>query len=126
MLSPFVSRLALRLVGLVLLAWAGLRLWFAFEVWRNFPGDDVARLVVLVLGAWGSYDGVCALGLLAVKNWARYFAFLTLALHFALFWFVQRSMPPDAPFDPALSLAPMVVTGVMAVLLVLASKADEP
>jgi hypothetical protein len=125
MLSPFVSRLALRLVGLVLLAWAGLRLWFAFTLWTEYPHDDVARLVVLVLGAWGSYDGVCALGLLAVKNWARYFAFLTLALHFALFWFVQRSMPPDAPFDATL-MAPMIVTGVMAALVVLASKADEP
>lgn len=125
MLSPFFSRLALRLVGLVLLAWAGLRLWLAFEVWRSYPGDDIARFIVLVLGAWGSYDGLCGLALMAVKNWARYFAFLTVALHFALFWFVQRSLPPDAPADVTL-VVPMVVCGALAALLVLASKADEP
>lgn len=121
MLNGFLSRLVLRLFGLAWLGWSGLRLWVVFELlqdqgrWR-----DIARIAAAVLGTWSAFDAVTAVALLALKNWARYTAFVSLALHFALLALLhsQSHDPVLRPF--------LIGLAVIAALLVLASKAEEP
>lgn len=117
MLSPFVSRLALRAIGLLVLGWTGLRAWLLFLLWQD--GLDLANGVFRLLLCWTTYDALCALALLAAKNWARYFTFITVALHFALFGFVFRNtltLPVTGP---------MILLTAIAMVLVLASQSEE-
>lgn len=120
MLSPFLSRLVLRVFGLALLGWSALRLWFALELWRETgQWADVARVAAVVLAAWSTADGITSILLLAAKNWARYLAFVTLAAHFALTAFFVK-IGASSLFTWALACF-----AALAALLVLASNADK-
>lgn len=123
MFGPTLSRIALRLVGLALGAWGGLHCWVAWILWQEEGRfRDVARIGAVLFGSWGAFDLFAALFLLLAKNWARYAAFLTIALHFALTFFVYRDAPPElAP----LCLKLLVAFGASAVLLVLANNAEK-
>lgn len=120
MLSPFVSRLVLRLLGLALLAWAGFRLYIATILWRETgQWADVAHMAALVLGGWGAYDGLTAVALVFAKSWARYFAFVSVALHFAL-----TALLASQVSDPMFKWVAAGCVGVAA-LLVVSGKTDD-
>jgi hypothetical protein len=121
MLGPALSRFALRLIGLVLGAWSVARaagvllLWDVDGRWR-----EVAHLAALVVAGWAVYDLLVAIALLTAQSWARYPAFLTVALHFALGYLLRQ----QHAFAP-IGLGIMVGCAVCAVILVLA-RPDAP
>jgi hypothetical protein len=123
MLSPFLSRLALRLIGILLLGWGLLRCGVAVLLWRESQGGgqyaEVIQLVAIVLGGWGAYDAFVSVALLAAKNWARYLAFVTAALHFALGLLLREQRAYDVAYPM------LAVSGVCAALLVLAGGAER-
>lgn len=121
MLSPFVSRLVLRLLGLALLAWSGLRIYLAILLWQETGRwEEVAHVAALVLGGWGVYDGLTSVALLLAKKWARYLAFVSVALHFALTALLSANVS-----DPMLK---WVMGGcvAIAVLLVVTGNTEPP
>ncbi len=120
MLSPFWSRLVLRLFGLALLGWSAFRLWFAWWLWgENGDWGGIAQIGAIIIGGWGLLDALTSLVLLAAKNWGRYFAFVTLALHFALTaLFVKEGAAPQLKWA-------LAVFAAIAALLVMASNANK-
>ena len=124
MFGPTLSRIALRIVGIALGAWGALHCWLAWLLWQEEGRFlDVARIGAVLFGSWGAFDLFAAVFLVLAKNWARYAGFMTIALHFALTFFVYREAPPDGARACVKLLSAF---GVSAALLVLANNADKP
>ena len=119
MLSPPIGRIVFRILGSALLGWGALRCYVAFEILRNIGDgggelDGMLRVLAYILGSWGAYDTLAALLLLALRNWAKYVAFVTFALHGALgFWLSSQAT------DARLAIGVVVASVVGATLLVL-------
>ncbi len=124
MFGPTLSRIALRIVGIALGAWGALHCWLAWLLWQEEGRfRDVARIGAVLFGSWGAFDLFAAVFLVLAKNWARYAGFMTIALHFALTFFVYREAPPDVA---GACVKLLIAFGVSAALLVLANSADKP
>jgi hypothetical protein len=87
-------------------------LWQENGRWR-----EIAHAAAVVLGGWAAFDIAVATLLLLLKYWARYLAFVTLALHFALAFVGYRQGSELRPYATAL----MVLCASVAAMLVLSS-----
>ena len=118
MLSPTIGRMVFRILGSALLGWGVLRCYVAFEIFRNIGDgggqfDELMRILGYILAGWGAFDALAGVLLLSIKNWAKYFAFVTLAVHGAL------GIILSTRGVSALAIGVIVVSVVGATLLVL-------
>jgi hypothetical protein len=118
MIHPALSRFVFRVVGLALGGWGGVRCWVAWVLWQESGRwREIARAAAIVLGGWAAFDIVVAALLLLLKHWARYLAFVTLSLHFALGFVGYRQGSQLQPYAAAL----MALCASVAAMLVLSS-----
>lgn len=124
MFGPFISRLVFRTLGIALLVWSLVRIYIAIELYRTLPpGGEFTPWVAMfafVIAVWGIYDLLSSVSLIAVRNWAKYLAFISFAVHGACGYLLFYEHTRE------LAIGIIATSATCAALLVLCGDLNDP